>query len=69
MPLESRYTLDVVNTGSACVDLAVPALEYPPMRTGVAQVAGPLDECIVRLDHLEGVSAGVGDGHDAKIVG
>lgn len=51
------------------MDLTVPALEYPPMRTGLAQVAGPLDERVVRLDHLEGVGAGVGDGHDAEMMG
>lgn len=48
------------------MNLAVPALEDPPVRTRVAHVAGPLDEGVVRLDHLERMGTGVGDCHDIQ---
>ena len=47
-----------VNAGTTCVELAVPAFEDPPVRPRVAQVARPLDQRVVRLDHLERVRTG-----------
>lgn len=45
------------------MDLAVPAFEDPPVGSRVAQVAGPLNQSAIRLDHFERVCAGVGDRH------
>jgi hypothetical protein len=45
------------------VNFAIPAFEDPPVRTRVAQVASPLDQGVVRLQHLEGVGATVRDRH------
>lgn len=48
-------------TGSAYLEFAVYALKYGPMGTGAAEVAYPLHQGVVRLDHVEIVRAG--DGH------
>ena len=45
------------------MELAISALEYPPMRTRVAEVARPLYQRVVRLDHLEAVGAVAAHGH------
>lgn len=45
------------------MNLAVAALEDPPVGSGVAEVAMPLDEGAVRLDHLEDVGAAACEGH------
>jgi hypothetical protein len=45
------------------VNLAVPAFEDPPVRARVADMAGPLDESAVRLDHAERVRAAASPGH------
>lgn len=47
--------------------LAVPTFEDPPVGSRVAQVASPLDERVVRLDHLECVGAVVLDCHLALL--
>lgn len=47
----------------ARLELAALALEDEPVRPGVAHVADPVDERVVRLDHLERVLAVAGDGH------
>lgn len=58
-----RIALDTVNTGSTSVNLAVPALENPPVRSRMAYIAVPLNQSTVRLDHLERVGAVRCDGH------
>jgi hypothetical protein len=63
-PRTSSLLLNIVHARTTRVNLTVPALKDPPVRAGMAHVAGPLDECVVRLDHLEGVGTAVGDGHD-----
>jgi hypothetical protein len=63
---DTTRRLDVVDAGTACMDLAVPALENPPRGTCMAQVTGPLDQCAVGFDHLERVGAVVGDGHGVR---
>lgn len=50
--------------------LAISALEDPPVRPRVTQVARPLDQCVVRLDHFEVVGTVVcqchfGTGNDS----
>lgn len=58
-----RASSSALRAGPASVNLAIPALENAPVGTRMAQVAGPLDQSAVRLDHLERVSARVGDCH------
>lgn len=58
--------LAAVHASTASVDFAVTALENPPVRARMAQVAHPLDQSAVRLDHLEVVRAGVRHGHNEK---
>lgn len=53
----------ILDAGTTRVDLAVPAFEDPPVGSRVAQVAGPLNQGVVRLDHFERVCACVGDRH------
>ncbi len=45
------------------MDLAVPAFEDPPVGAGVAQVAMPLNQRAIRLDHLEDMSTRVRERH------
>lgn len=45
------------------MNLAVAALEDPPVGAGMAEVAMPLDEGAVGLDHLEDVGAAGCEGH------
>ncbi len=45
------------------MDLTVPTFVDPPVGSRVTQVARPLDQRVVRFDHLERVCAVVGDGH------
>ncbi|KAI0852987.1 hypothetical protein F5Y00DRAFT_258244 [Daldinia vernicosa] len=59
--------LDVVDTSPARVDLAVSALENPPVRPRVTQITGPLDKRAVRLQHLERVRAVASHGHFLKV--
>jgi hypothetical protein len=40
-----------LNAGTTRVEPAVPTFKDPPVRARVAQVARPLDQCVVRLDH------------------
>ena len=47
------------------MDLAIPAFEDPPVRSRMAQVAMPLDQRVIGLDHLEDMRAVVGEGHIA----
>lgn len=42
-----------MNAGAASVNLAISTFKNPPVRTRVAQVASPLNQGAVRLDHLE----------------
>ena len=51
------------DTGPARVDLAVTTLKDPPVRPRVAEVAGPLDERVIALDHLERMRAVILNGH------
>jgi hypothetical protein len=53
-----------VNAGSASMNLAVSAFKNPPVRTRMAQVAGPLNQGTVRLDHLKRVCTVRCDGHN-----
>lgn len=46
-------SLHIVDAGATTFEAAVPTLKYPPVGTGMADLAGPLDQCIVGLDHLE----------------
>lgn len=65
--IEYCIVLDAVNTGSTCVNLAVSALENPPVRTRMTDIAGPLNQSTVRFDHLERVGAVRCDGHGDSI--
>ncbi|KAK7518235.1 uncharacterized protein IWZ02DRAFT_456073 [Phyllosticta citriasiana] len=47
----------------AALELAALAFIDEPMRPRVTEVAYPVDEGVVRLDHLERVVAASGDGH------
>ena len=53
-------TLRARTTG---VKLAVLALENPPVRSRMAELASPLDQGVVCLDHLERVRAVGSVGH------
>ena len=50
------------------MNLAVAALKDPPVGPGVAEVAMPLDEGAVGLDHLEDVSAAACEGHGCRLL-
>lgn len=50
------------------MNLAVAALENPPVGAGVAEVAVPLDEGAVGLDHLEDVGAAGCEGHGCRLL-
>lgn len=49
--------LDRLHAVPTRVELAVPALPDEPDRAGTADVAGPLHQRVVRLDHDERVGA------------
>jgi hypothetical protein len=55
--------LGFVGAWTARLELAVRALEDVPVRSGVAEVAVPEDQCRVGLDHLECVVARTRNGH------
>ena len=50
------------------MDLAVSALENPPVGSRMAHVAGPLYERVVRLEHSEIVRTGRGQSHGVCVV-
>lgn len=59
-------TYSFLNTGpAASMKLAVPTLKNPPVRPGVTQMACPLRQGIVRLDHPERMSTISRDRHVA----
>ena len=52
-----------LDAGTTRVEPAVPAFKDPPVRTRVAQVARPLDQGVVQLDHDKRVRAVAGECH------
>lgn len=57
-----------LGTRPTSVNLAVAALENPPVGAGVAEVAMPLDEGAVGLDHLEDVGAACCESHGCRLL-
>lgn len=53
----------VVCAGTTHVNLAIPTFHDPPVRSGMAHVACPLNESVIRLDHLKRVGAAGRNGH------
>jgi hypothetical protein len=49
------------------MEFTIPTLKDPPVRTRVTQVAGPLDQGVVGLDHLEGMGAIAGNCHGRRM--
>ncbi|KAI1435641.1 hypothetical protein GGR50DRAFT_289803 [Xylaria sp. CBS 124048] len=49
------------------MNFAVSALEYPPVGARMTQVASPLHQGTVRLDHSERMCAGCCDGHCERV--
>lgn len=56
----------LVAAGPAGLELAVPAFEDVPVRTGVAHAAHPLNEGALRLQHDEAMAAVTWHGHGGR---
>jgi hypothetical protein len=64
---EERWAyLGLGRAGPACLQLAVGAFVDEGVRPRMAQVAIPLNESGVGLDHVERMRAASGLGHDVK---